>query len=100
MFRLCSSRASGRGSITSDWFAASCTSPRRELKGTRIDIHRLDVLSEKSVAAVVAQLCRIDVLFNCAGDYDKARAAFIARQPIRAHRPTVSFYRSSTSNQH
>ena len=39
-----------------------------ELKGApRIDIHRLDVLNEKSVAAVFAQSGPIDVLFNCAG---------------------------------
>jgi len=39
-----------------------------ELQGAaRIDTRRLDVLNDKSATAVIAQIDRIDVLFNCAG---------------------------------
>src|SRR5438105_11097865 len=39
-----------------------------ELQGAaRIDTRRRDVLNDKSASAVIAQIDRIDVLFNCAG---------------------------------
>lgn len=39
-----------------------------ELKGTAgIEIRRLDVLDAGNVAAVIAEIGRVDVLFNCAG---------------------------------
>jgi 2-keto-3-deoxy-L-fuconate dehydrogenase len=38
-----------------------------ELRGDRVDTHRLDVLDSAAVAELVGSLGRIDVLFNCAG---------------------------------
>jgi 2-keto-3-deoxy-L-fuconate dehydrogenase len=38
-----------------------------ELRGDRVEIHRLDVLDSAAVAELVRSLGRIDVLFNCAG---------------------------------